>query len=99
MTQIEGIVPPLAQALNNRGYTDLTPVQKSMVDPALTESDVLVSAQTGSGKTVAFGLAIAPTLLDGADTFGRADIPLTLIVAPTRELALQVKRERVIITA
>lgn len=93
MTQIEGIVSPLAQALTKRGYTDLTPVQKAMADPALVSSDVLVSAQTGSGKTVAFGLAIAPTLLGEAETFGRADIPLTLIVAPTRELALQVSRE------
>jgi ATP-dependent RNA helicase DeaD len=54
---------------------------------------MLVSAQTGSGKTVGFGLAIADTLLDGAEKMGRADTPLALIVAPTRELAFQVMRE------
>ena len=55
--------------------------------------DLLVSAQTGSGKTVAFGLAIATNLLGDAERFERAAAPLALIVAPTRELALQVQRE------
>lgn len=55
--------------------------------------DLLVSAQTGSGKTVAYGLAIAKNLLDDAEQFGSAAAPLALIVAPTRELALQVQRE------
>ncbi|MEQ8227123.1 MAG: DEAD/DEAH box helicase [Rhodospirillales bacterium] len=93
MTAIEGVVPALAQALSKRGYTDLTPVQSAILAPELTDADALVSAQTGSGKTVAFGIALAPTLLQGADRFTRADMPLALIVAPTRELALQVKRE------
>jgi ATP-dependent RNA helicase DeaD len=56
-------------------------------------NDLLVSAQTGSGKTVAFGLAIAPTLLGDSSIAGPADRPLALIIAPTRELALQVERE------
>lgn len=64
-----------------------------MTQPELQGRDLLVSAQTGSGKTIGFGLAIASTLLDDADTFGQADAPLALIVAPTRELAMQVKRE------
>ena len=51
------------------------------------------SAQTGSGKTVAYGLALAETLLDGAETLGPAGEPLALIIAPTRELAMQVQRE------
>ena len=55
--------------------------------------DLLVSAQTGSGKTIAFGLALADTLLEGAETMGPAGDPLALIIAPTRELALQVQRE------
>ncbi|HXV28957.1 MAG TPA: DEAD/DEAH box helicase, partial [Sinorhizobium sp.] len=61
--------------------------------PALEGADALVSAQTGSGKTVAFGLAIAPTVLGGARRFDVAEAPLALVIAPTRELALQVKRE------
>ncbi|MFT5440433.1 MAG: ATP-dependent RNA helicase DeaD [Alphaproteobacteria bacterium] len=93
MTGFEGAAPALGQALSKRGYTVLTPVQEAVLDPDLGESDVLVSAQTGSGKTVAFGLALAKTLLQGADRFERATVPLALAVAPTRELALQVKRE------
>ncbi|UWQ91068.1 DEAD/DEAH box helicase [Rhodobacteraceae bacterium M382] len=82
----------LADALQQRGYETLTPVQTAVTDPDLTERDLLVSAQTGSGKTVGFGLALAPTLLEG-EKFEAADAPLALIIAPTRELALQVKRE------
>ena len=90
---VEGIAPALGKALEKRGYSELTPVQKAMLDPALGQSDALVSAQTGSGKTVAFGLALAPTLLGDAARFGEAGAPLGLVVAPTRELALQVARE------
>lgn len=93
MTEFEGVVPTLAQALTKRGYDTLTPVQKAILDPELHSADILVSAQTGSGKTVAFGMSIAPDLLGDADHFTHASSPLALVVAPTRELALQVKRE------
>lgn len=93
MTEFEGVIPALGQALTKRGYEVLTPVQTSVLAPELSDADLLVSAQTGSGKTVAFGLAIAPTLLDGAERFTGSGKPLALVVAPTRELALQVKRE------
>ncbi len=83
----------IADALAAKGYDKLTPVQEAVSDPALTGADMLVSAQTGSGKTVGFGLAIAPTLLGDGDGFERASNPLALIIAPTRELAMQVKRE------
>ncbi|AEQ52883.1 ATP-dependent RNA helicase, DEAD/DEAH box family [Pelagibacterium halotolerans B2] len=83
----------LASALTGHGYTQLTPVQTAMLDPGHADADLLVSAQTGSGKTVAFGIAIAPTLLGDAERFGPAQTPLGLIIAPTRELALQVQRE------
>ncbi len=63
------------------------------MSPDAREADLLVSAKTGSGKTVAFGLAIAPTLLAGADTLPPSEAPLALVVAPTRELAMQVRRE------
>lgn len=87
------MIPTLANALAKQGYTDLTPVQEAVTDPALEGQDLLVSAQTGSGKTVGFGLAIGPTILAEDGTFGPAGRPLALIIAPTRELALQVKRE------
>ena len=64
-----------------------------MLADAAKGRDLLVSAQTGSGKTVAYGLAIAENLLGAAERFERAAAPLALIVAPTRELALQVQRE------
>lgn len=93
MTEFEGVVPALAEALVKRGYEKLTPVQVAVLDEKLADKDMLVSAQTGSGKTVAFGMAFASTLLQGADRFSREKAPLALAVAPTRELALQVKRE------
>lgn len=93
MTVFEGVAPALGEALNKRNYSTLTPVQNDVLAPDLTDADLLVSAQTGSGKTVAFGISLAPTLLEGADRFGHVDAPLALVVAPTRELALQVKRE------
>ena len=93
MTQFEGIEPPLGVALAKRGYSELTPVQQAVLAPELRDADALVSAQTGSGKTVAFGLAIAPTLLEGKPRLPRAGAPLALAIAPTRELAMQVARE------
>ncbi|ETX15126.1 DEAD/DEAH box helicase [Roseivivax halodurans JCM 10272] len=87
------MIKTLSDALSKRGYDTLTPVQEAVIDPDLVEADLLVSAQTGSGKTVGFGLAIGPTLLDDEETFGEAGAPLALIVAPTRELAFQVMRE------
>ena len=80
-------------ALDKREYTTLTPVQQQVSNPEYDTADLLVSAQTGSGKTVGFGLAIAPNLLGEAEEFDRADTPLGLVIAPTRELAMQVKRE------
>ncbi|MDV7338926.1 DEAD/DEAH box helicase [Terasakiella sp. A23] len=93
MSELTGLKPTLLQALENRGYASLTPVQQAVLAPELRDVDALVSAQTGSGKTVAFGLNLAPNLLGEADRFAQAQAPLALIIAPTRELALQVKRE------
>ena len=84
--------PVLADALTARSYEALTPVQAQVTEAEAHGRDLLVSAQTGSGKTVAFGLAMADELLeDGRLPFAAS--PLALIVAPTRELALQVSRE------
>ncbi|MDA5095534.1 DEAD/DEAH box helicase [Aliiroseovarius sp. KMU-50] len=86
------MIPTLAKALADKGYDTLTDVQEAVTNPELVDQDMLVSAQTGSGKTVGFGLAIAPTILDG-EAFGPAATPLALVIAPTRELAMQVKFE------
>jgi len=90
---IENVAAPLAQALAAKGYAALTAVQDAVLADGVAGRDMLVSAQTGSGKTVAFGLAIAPEILAGQDQLLYADHPLALIIAPTRELALQVARE------
>ena len=83
--------PLLDRALAERAYTEPTAVQTAVLAPEAVGRDLLVSAQTGSGKTVAFGLAIAGTFLGDSETLGRAGSPMALIVAPTRELALQVQ--------
>ena len=85
--------PPLARALAGRGYAEPTPVQAAVIAPEARARDLTVSARTGSGKTVAFGLALADTLLpDDAEALPQEG-PLVLAIAPTRELALQVSRE------
>ncbi|MGN7158478.1 DEAD/DEAH box helicase [Sphingomonas sp. SAFR-052] len=84
---------PLSAALSARGYEAPTAVQAAVLTPEAEGRDLLVSAQTGSGKTVAFGLAMARDLLDADDKMPRAGTPLALAIAPTRELALQVARE------
>ena len=93
MSNIDHAHPALASALAIKGYETLTQVQDAVLNPDLLGKDLLVSAQTGSGKTVAFGLAMADTLLDGADTLPKAGSPMAICIAPTRELAMQVKRE------
>lgn len=85
--------PALARALEERSYNEPTPVQSAVLAGNSEGRDLLVSAQTGSGKTVAYGLAIAPTILFADETLPVAAAPLALVVAPTRELALQVERE------
>jgi ATP-dependent RNA helicase DeaD len=84
-----GAPEPLAAALAARGYQTPTPVQEAVQTEEARGRDLMVSARTGSGKTVAFGMAIAPAILP----LPKAARPLALVVAPTRELAQQVSRE------
>ncbi len=86
-------ITPLVRALSERGYEEPTPVQDSVLEEGTAMRDLLVSAQTGSGKTIAYGLAIAGTLLGEEERFSEAGAPMALIVAPTRELAIQVTAE------
>ncbi|WP_425996128.1 DEAD/DEAH box helicase [Caulobacter sp. DWR1-3-2b1] len=85
--------PALERALAAQGYAEPTPVQAAVLEDEALGRDLLVSAQTGSGKTVAFGLAAATTLLGDAEKFSKAGPPMCLVIAPTRELAIQVNRE------
>ncbi|MGI4731041.1 MAG: DEAD/DEAH box helicase, partial [Janthinobacterium lividum] len=92
--------PSLQEALTERGYAAPTAVQSAMLEEGADTRDLIVSAQTGSGKTVAFGMAMAGQLLPrlegeegGFAPIGQPGLPLALVIAPTRELALQVSRE------
>src|SRR5205085_10988644 len=82
----------IAAALATRGYDQLTPVQAAAIAEEATGRDLVVSAKTGSGKTVAFGMAMAQQLLE-AGQLPFSNKALALVVAPTRELAIQVSRE------
>ena len=97
--------PALLAAVAARGYSEATPVQSAVLAEEARGRDLIVSSRTGSGKTVAFGLAFAQELLGKAPTPGDESEPaqaqrlaatrqpLALVVAPTRELALQVSVE------
>jgi ATP-dependent RNA helicase DeaD len=85
--------PSLLRALAARNYTEPTPVQTAVLRPEAAGRDLLVSAQTGSGKTAAYGLTLGEALLGDVERFERPKLPLALVVAPTRELALQVQKE------
>ena len=90
--QQPNIHPALAEALAARGYDTLTSVQSAVVATEAEGRDLIVSAKTGSGKTVAFGLAIAGQLMEGERAPWTRE-PLGLVIAPTRELAIQVSKE------
>jgi ATP-dependent RNA helicase DeaD len=85
--------PALARALREHNYETPTPVQIAVLRPEAEGRDILVSAQTGSGKTVAFGLAMSAELIGAGERVADTTAPLGLVIAPTRELALQVARE------
>jgi ATP-dependent RNA helicase DeaD len=93
MMTFSELPPVLGEALAERGYAEPTAVQAAVLDPQAEGRDLIVSAQTGSGKTVAFGLAMAGDLLGEDARVRQAAAPLALVIAPTRELALQVSRE------
>jgi len=79
-----GLRAELVQTLNERGYSAPTPIQSELIPAMLAGRDVIGQSQTGSGKTAAFGLPILQTLQTGQ---GHVQ---SLIIAPTRELAIQV---------
>jgi ATP-dependent RNA helicase RhlE len=83
-----GLANEIQQALEVCGYTQMTPVQEQAIVPARRGKDLLVNAQTGTGKTAAFALPILQQMLDKPkDTLSGS--PRALILTPTRELAEQ----------
>ena len=83
----------LGEAIAARGYAAPSPVQAAVLTPDAAGRDLIVSAQTGSGKTVAFGIAMADELIPDGQPCAFSLTPLAIVIAPTRELALQVSRE------
>ena len=93
MLKKSGIPNALVEAMIKKGYEKLTPVQEEVVKKSYSGLDLLVSAQTGSGKTIAFGFSIVENILGQETNFKNLKLPQALIIVPTRELALQVKNE------
>ncbi len=81
----------LRKAIESKGYDSLTSVQEAVLEAG--DRDLQISSQTGSGKTVAIGLVLAPKLLTDDLSGGRPIGPKVLVLTPTRELAMQVKGE------
>ncbi|MEZ4336951.1 MAG: DEAD/DEAH box helicase [Sandaracinaceae bacterium] len=82
-----GLDPAVLRAIDEMGFVDPTPVQTAVYGPAVAGSDLIVQARTGTGKTAAFGLPLVDRLVEPNGG------PQVLILAPTRELALQSSRE------
>jgi superfamily II DNA/RNA helicase len=82
-----GLSEPLLRALHDKGYLRPTPIQEQAIPTVLMGRDVLGCAQTGTGKTAGFTLPLLDIL---SGSRARARMPRSLILEPTRELALQV---------
>src|SRR3989338_6131878 len=79
-----GITPEFLKILEENNFITPTPIQHQAIGPAIEGKDIVGIAQTGTGKTLAFGLPLLQRLYQSKDN------SIGLIVLPTRELALQV---------
>lgn len=86
--ELLGLSDPLLKAVKDAGYTEPTPIQKQAIPSVLMGKDVLGIAQTGTGKTAGFTLPMIDILAEGKT---KARIPRSLILEPTRELAVQIE--------
>jgi ATP-dependent RNA helicase RhlE len=84
------IITPVLQALKEEGYSIPTPVQEKSIPLILNKKDVLGSAQTGTGKTAAFAIPIIQHLFHDKSRKTNRPLTKTLIITPTRELAIQI---------
>ncbi len=89
------LAPPLARAVAEMGYTQMTPIQAQAIPVVLTGQDVMGAAQTGTGKTAAFSLPLLQRLLkhENASTSPARHPVRALVLLPTRELADQVAQQ------
>jgi ATP-dependent RNA helicase RhlB len=89
-----GLEPTLMQGIRDAGFVNCTPIQAQTLPIALTGKDVAGQAQTGTGKTAAFLIALYHALLARPAPASRAATSIrALVVAPTRELAVQIHRD------
>jgi ATP-dependent RNA helicase RhlB len=86
------IPPKVLDGIRTAGFTECTPVQSLTLPEALQGKDIAAQAQTGTGKTAAFLIAVFSRML-GVRPPGRGPSPRALIIAPTRELVLQINAE------
>ncbi|MFY0640371.1 MAG: DEAD/DEAH box helicase [Bermanella sp.] len=83
-----GLSPHILQALQEKGYTQASPIQSKAIPAVLSGKDVMAAAQTGTGKTAGFTLPILQRLLGGSRA--KSNHIRALVLTPTRELAQQV---------
>ena len=83
-----GLMPSLLKAVNEKGYTEPSPIQEKAIPLILKRKDVLASAQTGTGKTAGFTLPLLQILSKQPNSNHRKI--KALILTPTRELAAQI---------
>ncbi len=84
------LIEPILNALEKKGYSIPTPIQQQAIPIILSGSDIMGCAQTGTGKTAAFAIPILQNLTKNKRSEGRRKIR-TLILTPTRELAIQIE--------
>lgn len=84
------LIEPILKALAEEGYTTPTPIQEQAIPPLLAGNDLLGCAQTGTGKTAAFAIPIIQRLYNERETERKRKLISTLILTPTRELAIQI---------
>ncbi len=84
-----GIAEPMVRALTEAGYETPTPIQAAAIPELMAGRDLLALAQTGTGKTAAFALPVMQKLLTGHELRKSRSVR-ALILAPTRELAIQI---------
>jgi len=93
-----GLHPSLLDSLQEAGFERCTPIQAEALPLALAGTDVAGQAQTGTGKTLAFLLAIYDRLIRvSADPLRRVNQPRAIVIAPTRELAIQIHKDAMLI--
>ena len=84
---------PLQQAVRDLGFDECTPIQTRVLPLLLDDVDVAGQGQTGTGKTAAFLLAMINRMLEQPDDSSKPGRPRAVVIAPTRELVVQIDRD------